>query len=266
MTYRTLDPASIIRTLERLNARIVERFPARGLSNVCDELLALAQEDAGNAARLARPFWGLRFLITVILIGGAIALAYSAWIWRTLPPVEAETFSAFQGIEALMNIIILTGAGVWFLFNLETRIKRGRILADLHELRAIAHVIDMHQLTKDPMVALGRGTATASSPQRDMTAFELGRYLDYCSEMLSLIAKLAALYMATSRDPMVGQAVDEIQDLTTSLSGKIWQKILILDPGGQRPVSTPPTAFDAETGEDVVNRNCSPLHPFAIGD
>ena len=266
MVYRALDPDSIIRTLDRLNARIGERFPNRGLSRVCAELLALAHEDAGNAERLARPFWGLRTLLAVILIGGAGAIGYAAWVWRTLPRVEAETFHAFQGVEALLNIVILTGAGVWFLLNLEARIKRGRILADLHELRAIAHVVDMHQLPKDPMIALGRGSATASSPERDMTPFELGRYLDYCSEMLSLIAKLAALYMATSRDPVVGQAVDEIQDLTTSLSRKIWQKIVILEPGSQRPASAPPAAFDPETGEDVVNRNCSPLHPFAIGE
>ncbi|MET0336210.1 MAG: hypothetical protein ABW063_00460, partial [Caulobacter sp.] len=57
----------------------------------------------------------------------------------------------------------------------------------------------------------------------------LMRYLDYCSEMLSLTGKLAALYMQNMRDPVIIEAVNEIEDLTTSLSRKIWQKIMILN-------------------------------------
>jgi hypothetical protein len=61
-----------------------------------------------------------------------------------------------------------------------------------------------------------------------MTPFELGRYLDYCSEMLALTAKVAALYAQTFPDPVVVEAVNDIEMLATNLSGKIWQKIAIL--------------------------------------
>ena len=40
-----------------------------------------------------------------------------------------------------------------------------------------------------------------------MTPFELTRYLDYCSEMLSLTAKIAALYAQSSSDAVVIDAV-----------------------------------------------------------
>jgi len=40
-----------------------------------------------------------------------------------------------------------------------------------------------------------------------MTPFELGRYLDYCSEMLSLTGKVAALYAQDLDDPVVVEAV-----------------------------------------------------------
>jgi hypothetical protein len=62
-----------------------------------------------------------------------------------------------------------------------------------------------------------------------MSQFELIRYLDYCTEMLSLTGKLAALYMQNMRDPVIIEAVNEIEDLTTGLSRKIWQKIMILN-------------------------------------
>ena len=55
------------------------------------------------------------------------------------------------------------------------------------------------------------------------------KYLDYCSEMLSLIGKLAALYVQKFDDPVALAAVNEVEDLTTSLSRKIWQKIMIIN-------------------------------------
>ena len=128
----------------------------------------------------------------------------------------------------------LAGASIWFLLNLESNMRRDRVLADLHELRSIAHVVDMHQLTKDPTQLLKDYTSTKSSDVHDMSELELLRYLDYCSEMLSLTSKLAALYMQDMRDPVIIETVTEIEDLTTSLSRKIWQKIMIL----QQPAKT----------------------------
>jgi len=61
-----------------------------------------------------------------------------------------------------------------------------------------------------------------------MTGFELSRYLDYCSEMFSLIGKLAAVYTEHLDDPDIVAAVNEVEALTTGLSRKVWQKIMIL--------------------------------------
>ena len=70
---------------------------------------------------------------------------------------------------------------------------------------------------------------TPSSPKHNLGPAELGRYLDYCSEMLSLIGKLAALYVQKFDDPVALAAVNEVEDLTTGLSRKIWQKIMIIN-------------------------------------
>ena len=52
---------------------------------------------------------------------------------------------------------------------------------------------------------------------------------DYCSELLALTSKLAALYAERFNDSVVLQAVDEVEALTSGLSAKIWQKIMVLD-------------------------------------
>jgi len=57
----------------------------------------------------------------------------------------------------------------------------------------------------------------------------LTRYLDYCSEMLALVSKIAALFAQNIEDPVVLAAVNDLESLTQGLSGKIWQKIMILD-------------------------------------
>lgn len=71
--------------------------------------------------------------------------------------------------------------------------------------------------------------ATPSSPTRTLTPGQLARYLDYCSEMLSLLSKLAALCAQRFNDPVTLAAVNELEALTNGLSRKVWQKIMILD-------------------------------------
>ena len=127
-------------------------------------------------------------------------------------------------VEAAINDVILIGAALVFLVGLESRIKRHRALKALHRLRSLAHITDMHQLTKTPERLDEDYASSASSPDNELSAFELGRYLDYCTEMLSLTGKIAAVYIQDFDDGVALQAVTEIEDLTTGLSRKIWQK------------------------------------------
>ena len=97
-----------------------------------------------------------------------------------------------------------------------------------HCLRALAHVIDMHQLTKDPSLAVTVAGKTASSPQRVLSSFEVTRYLDYSSEMVSLTSKVAVLFAQGFPDPVVTEVVSDIERVAAGLSQKIWQKIMIV--------------------------------------
>ena len=102
------------------------------------------------------------------------------------------------------------------------------LLRLLHRLRSLAHVIDMHQLSKDPEQVSPTYTRTAQSVSHGLDAEQLHHYLDYCSEMLSLTAKTAALCAEHSSDPVVLNTVSTLETLTTELSNKIWQKISLL--------------------------------------
>ena len=226
--YSRLQSEKVIKTVEKLHNRITERFPESGLSEVCGELTSLAKETAQRAHKISQPNNILRVLVSAIIIAGCTALIS---IFYLIPPFEEEpsgAFVYFQGIEAIINTIVLTGAAIFSLWTMEERIKRRQSLKYLDELRAITHVIDMHQLTKDPSAILAGGPKTQSSPQREMSEFELTRYLDYCSEMLSLTSKLAAFYSQDFRNPSVVSTVNDLELLTTNMSRKIWQKIILL--------------------------------------
>jgi len=226
--YKSLDSEKIIETIEQLCRRIDERFPASGLSRVCRELLSVAVESQKRSAWIAKPHNSLRVGIGV-LIAVIVAALVVVVMNATLPRNGFDLVALVQVSEAGINVSILLSAAILFLVTAEARIKRSRALKAIHELRALAHVIDMHQLTKDPERLLAGRIETPSSPTQNLSASQLIKYLDYCSEMLSLIGKLAALYVQKFDDPVALGAVNEVEELTTGLSRKIWQKIMILN-------------------------------------
>ncbi len=231
MPQLVLEPPRVVETIAKLKDRIEARFPGSGLGRICDQLLVTSRAAAQRAAEFARPIVLIRTLtwLLVALLAAAICLTVAATGLRW---GRVEITDVIQISEAGLNEAVLIGAGLVFLIGWERRLKRSRALQALHELRSVAHVIDMHQLTKDPERLLDRYSSTMASPRETMTAFQLNRYLDYCSELLSLTGKVAAIYVQRFDDPYVLEAVGEIEDLTTGLCQKIWQKVNLLQQSG----------------------------------
>lgn len=110
------------------------------------------------------------------------------------------------------------------------RIVRRSTLGELYRLRPLAHLVDLHQMSKDrdSLLPLGEG---GRDPGGDwMSRAELGRCYHYCSELLSLVSKVAALCAEASTDSVVLETVSEIENLTNGMSRKIWKKISLLRP------------------------------------
>ncbi len=229
--YRQLEPAEIIETARQLERRVNERFPGSGLGRVCGELVRVAGEADSVADALAKPNYPIRAGVTffiILLVAAVVGLI--AGLVKNLRASFENLSDLLQGLEAGVNDLVFIGFAIWFLTRLEARWKRRRALRSLHALRSLAHIIDMHQLTKDPDRLTRRSAEdTESSPRPVMTPFELTRYLDYCSEALALLSKAAALHVQQFDDAETMSAVGEIEDLTDGLSRKIWQKITILD-------------------------------------
>ena len=263
MSVETLNPDQLVKTIRKLHLRIEERFPESGLQSVCKQLGVIAENTRSRAEWIGQPVrwlramvWAICALIVVFAIlpfcflgsssqndvaegtfsyqigdgDGASAVAGNAKLTGFDFDSSAGIVDVVTLMEAGINDVVLIGAAIFFLLSFETRYKRQRALKAIHELRSIAHVIDMHQLTKDPhrIMKNTRYSNTGMSPKLEMTEFLLRRYLDYCSEMLSLVGKIAAVYVQEFDDGVAMASASELEALTTGLSGKIWQKIAIL--------------------------------------
>lgn len=220
-----LDAQQIARTIDTLCLRIDDRLPGRGIGKVARRLKAEAEGTAVQIRELDEPniLLGLISILLVAMMAGVLALILFDSDFKTI-----GGWTRINVINDSIGAVVYLGLAVVFVMTLSSRLKRRRVLEALQELRVLAHVIDMHQLTKSPDRLSKSMVKTAHSPDSDLTPFLLGRYLDYCTEMLSLVGKIAALYAERFPDPAVLEAVDDIEGLTTSMSRKIWQKIMIL--------------------------------------
>jgi hypothetical protein len=233
-SYRRIDADAVHKTIVALEARIGSHFPESGLRKVAQEFIEVSHSSAKNIRYIRRRSFWVRVLAWLLCVS---IFAILATVPFTLRPGKVDTLAdAVQVLEAALSSSFFIGACIIFLLTLQSRMRQQRTMESIHELRALAHVVDMHQLTKDPPMLLGvmsRG-GLPEIPQsawgdRSYTTFDLQRYLDYCSEMLALISKVAVLYVQDSADSTTINLVDDIENLTNGLSRKIWQKIMIIN-------------------------------------
>ena len=225
-TQAELEPDRIVMTIELLTERIETRLPNRNLPKVARDTRAAAAEAVGLAKTIPEPIIWIRVVSGILALGMIVVVAKIAYHLRF---TQTDGWATLDGINSGISTLIYLGLAVLFLVTLESRIKRRRALRALQELRALAHVIDMHQLSKDPQWHEHRESSPWDKESEHMDPYLLGRYLDYCVDLLALIGKLAALYAQKTQDGVVLQAVEEVENLTSTLATKIWQKIMLID-------------------------------------
>ena len=176
--HSTLRPEQIVKTVNTLEGRIEERFPDSSLRQVCHELAEVSEQMVERSAWIGKPILWLRVITWAVCIGIIVGTAVTFFALD----LGSEDFSSLQSspdrlstfvtlTEAAINDVLLIGAAIFFIFTIEKRYKRTRALKALHELRSIAHIIDMHQLTKDPhrIMAKPLFTGEGLSPKLNMT-------------------------------------------------------------------------------------------------
>lgn len=260
--YRRLNSEQLVLSLSKLDARIRDRFPNAGLARVCQDLIVITRDNSARAARIGRRDGWLWFAVFAVMAACIAGFSYLGWLVVASNFVNLSkpdnVYNFIQGVDAFIHVFFVIGGLLFFLVSMEDRMKRRRALSAINELRSFIHVVDMHQLTKEPASSLAGGAPTPNSPKRTLTPFELARYLDYCSEMLALIAKVAALYAQALPDPVIVDAVSDLERLASNLSQKIWSKITLVHSlagakaNGFNAASTTPTTSHPDAVDEEL--------------
>ena len=225
-----LDAPTVIATIDQLGGRIRARFADRGLPKAAAELRSAATEvtelGAHLRGRLRVLRWTARAASVLVALGMALVLIVAARDADLSGSVRSVDWVAL--VESTIQTLVFGGLTLLFLNALPDRLERRHLLRRLHRLRSLAHVIDMHQLTKDPERLRSDFEPTDATVAVDLTRAEMQHYLGYCSELLALVGKVAALCAEDSQDGLILETVSDIENLTNGMSRKIWQKISLL--------------------------------------
>lgn len=227
-TNNTLDTKKVLISISKLNARIEDRLPDSSLLVTCHDFHITALKCQEILNDILKPNYFLRIICGLVIAISLLGVFYGFTLIEL--KVQRTIFDIATFAEASINNILLIGAAYYFIFNLEKRFERAKAIKYMNILSGYVHVVDMHQLTKDPHVYCeAYKFSSEHSPERLLSPFEFQRYLIYCTEFLSLISKVSAIFSHSIEDNAVAKNADEIENLSSLISNKIWQKLIILE-------------------------------------
>jgi hypothetical protein len=211
---RNLQPDRVTKTADQLTHWIGTEFATAHLCQVAYEVQTFTQEAVAKAKSIRRPIWVLRIGVWLLL---GVAAAGAGYHLLTQPTQTLKFLDETKGAAAY-----LAGA-VILLIGLEVRWKRRKALQAVNDLRALAHIVDMHQVAKDQAIQQFRDE---DDPKRTVA------YLHACSALLALLSKVGQLYVEHFPDPVATSAVNDFETITTGMANKIWLKILSMQKSG----------------------------------
>lgn len=228
-----LTAGKIADACDALADRIHERFPGRGIDHHARHLTDHARRlVATGSARIAAPVI-LRIVSWIGGIAASLLLLSPLWFVRKTDGIDVLP-EFLQSLDAFITVFAATVAGFFTMRSVEHGVCRRRALGELQSLRAFAHVTDMLQISKSPTRLLFPLAPTRFTPEGEDDAVAMSRYLVYCAEIYALIAKLAVIHGEWTSDPTVLSAIDDVENLCSSLENKATQKILLLEQLNQR--------------------------------
>ena len=247
--YRTIDPTKLILTISKMADRVEEHFPASGLSSVANEVAAVAEGMIARVKEIKKPRMGLRIMVgfmVVLVVSGPLLFS----LLLSFSDSMTNLGNFLQATDAGLHMLLVLAGGIAFLIGMENRLRRNQALEGLAEFRSLAHLVDLHQINKDP------GVDEVIAPEHDRRTVrsdeERAYYLDYSGDLLSIVGKLAAYYAQNLQEWVVLDAVNEIETLTSTLSNKLWLKILVL----REMMTKAQTGFESWKSSPLLNALC----------
>ncbi|HZV20207.1 MAG TPA: hypothetical protein VE986_01540, partial [Hyphomicrobiales bacterium] len=153
---KRLQGKNLFEAAIELSERISGEFPARGLTQEARELAKDAKSFVAEAESLSRKgasYYAIRVLVALgfgLWIGTTSLVLLRIWSLVQKKPESLDLFQSMQGIDAGIHIAVSAALAIFFTATLERRRKRRIAFNGLNSLLNFAHVVDSHQIDKDP--------------------------------------------------------------------------------------------------------------------
>ena len=231
----SLQAEKIEKAIDDLEQGIKEMLPGRKIVDICQDLKEVIGEAKKKSSRKSsqsftrKKFLKLFFIATLILLATFFITLGLSYFLKAISTSLGRSIGLEEGLQLTDTAITLLLPSIAYIFyRLKDNIKtyRSAVLQDLHKLRMLSHIIDVKQLNKTPDWLDWK--EKQKKHERILNRSEKAFYLEFCSQMQSLIGKIAVLYIRDVNDPALITAVNEIETLTTGLSRKTWQKLMLM--------------------------------------
>ena len=223
MSYK-LNHEKFLLLAKSVHQKIEQRFASRGIERLAGKVYKVCLKASLETKHIKHANYWLRG--TIVFVLALVAILFFMLLKNIIIKFPISLTNLIQSLDAGISTLIYTSAGLVLLLNLERKLRRKKALGKLNELRSLAHLIDIHQIHKDPELILsGQLKHSSGDP---MSAQELSYYYNYCSELLMLLGKVATIYVQDDDDPATITAANEIESLVNDLSRKVWQKNMLL--------------------------------------
>ncbi len=166
--YRTIDPTKLILTTSKMADRVEEHFPKSGLASVANEVAAVAEGTVARVAEIKKPRLGLRILIGImvlLVISGPLVCS----VVLSFRDDMTNLGDFLQATDAGLHMILVLAGGIVFLVGMENRMRRNQALEALSEFRSLAHLVDLHQINKDPVSMMAPNQTMTAAPSAVIT-------------------------------------------------------------------------------------------------
>jgi hypothetical protein len=229
-----ISPALTPKYVHHTAARLVERIRSRFGDDHLTDLAVRVEGIASKSEMKLRKALRLGRVIRWLTWPGVFAAAVGIILWVRSLHLTIEVKDAgelAQSVDSIFQLLLVLGASAWFLLSIGSKVQRGALLRAVNELNEVAHLVDFLQLDKDPdRLHFSTEQRTAKSPTlgKANTAFLLGRYLDYCAELLSILAKVGCLYRDKVSDEVVLSRLGDFDRLTNQLRANISTKMALI--------------------------------------
>lgn len=201
--------------LEKQKVQLYKDFPTSTLNNTCESMLTISREINRTIKEVNKRNYIVTGLLCILSVLIFSSITYT-WKKLNITFTEINVSDFVQMFDASFSFLILLGSGALFLISYQSKARKKKLTRAISKLTGLAHVIEAHQLSKDPH----------SHPFQDDE--QLIKYLGHCSDLLALTSKIGFLYVQAFDDPETQAVESGLENLISGISRKVWQKIMII--------------------------------------